>query len=170
MYAVDLARPNDGVNVRQFGAVQAGVEQQTENCGVAAVVEGVAVARLKQPDDFGFEEDGGRELAPGTGPPSADNFQGLQREPSFHLLLPSLIFGEQCAETALWQEAASDYGVIEEGGAGDQIRTDDFLLGKQALCQLSYTRRSIFSIATRPRAVNGQTRQTRGLCVLAQRV
>ena len=26
------------------------------------------------------------------------------------------------------------------GGAGDRIRTDDILLGKQTLCQLSYTR------------------------------
>ncbi len=28
----------------------------------------------------------------------------------------------------------------EEGGAGDGIRTRDILLGKQTLCQLSYSR------------------------------
>ena len=31
-------------------------------------------------------------------------------------------------------------GNIKVYGAGDRIRTDDILLGKQTLCQLSYTR------------------------------
>ena len=33
----------------------------------------------------------------------------------------------------------------EEGGAGDGIRTRDILLGKQTLCQLSYSRPGVRS-------------------------
>ena len=42
------------------------------------------------------------------------------------------------------QELAMKQSVVlstdEEGGAGDGIRTRDILLGKQTLCQLSYSR------------------------------
>lgn len=37
-------------------------------------------------------------------------------------------------------------GCGSQYGAGDRIRTDDILLGKQTLCQLSYTRDCIYYI------------------------
>ena len=36
--------------------------------------------------------------------------------------------------------AARRFGQTRENGAGDGIRTRDILLGKQTLCQLSYSR------------------------------
>jgi hypothetical protein len=51
----------------------------------------------------------------------------------------------------------SDYREWTLNGAGDRIRTDDILLGKQTLCQLSYTRMicvGIRSIMWPPPSVN----------------
>lgn len=38
------------------------------------------------------------------------------------------------------------WGVGSQYGAGDRIRTDGILLGKQTLCQLSYTRMFLYYI------------------------
>lgn len=42
---------------------------------------------------------------------------------------------------------------MESGGAGDGIRTHDILLGKQTLCQLSYTRKGLIASIVAPELV-----------------
>lgn len=43
-----------------------------------------------------------------------------------------------------------------ENGAGNRARTGDFLLGKQALCQLSYTRLRCFAAPAGKPALTAQ--------------